>query len=95
MRHMPDATLVLHEKFSHKAGVVELVVWNVPAPVPPSSHGFKYRLVYIVDGVRVVGYDNELGKGDHKHLREVEAYYTFTSVETLLADFWRDVEGTE
>jgi len=23
------------------------------------------------DGQRIVGYDNELGKGDHKHLRDV------------------------
>jgi len=37
----------------------------VPTPVPPTTHGFKYRLVYIVNGVRVVGFDNERGKGDH------------------------------
>lgn len=92
---MPEATLVLHEKFSHRAGIVELLVWSVPEPVPPSSHGFKYRLVYIVEGVRVIGYDNERGKGDHRHLREAELVYTFTSVETLLADFWQDVEGAE
>lgn len=92
---MPDATLVLHEKFSHGSGIVELVVWSVPEPVPPSSHGFKYRLVYVMGDVRVVGYDNERGKGDHKHLRDAETVYTFTSVEALLADFWRDVEGAE
>lgn len=39
---------------------------------------------------RVVGYDNECGKGDHKHLREAEMDYTFSRVEALLADFWRD-----
>lgn len=92
---MPDATLILHEKFSHKAGVVELAVWSVPEPVPPSSHRFKYRLVHVVGDVRVIGYDNERGKGDHRHLRGAEMAYTFTSVEALLADFWRDVEGTE
>ncbi len=27
----------------------ELVVWRVPTPVPPTDHGFKYRLVYVVD----------------------------------------------
>lgn len=34
-------------------GVTELVVWRVPQPVPPSGHGYKYRAVYVVDGVRV------------------------------------------
>ena len=31
--------------------------------------------------------DNERGKGDHKHLREVESAYVFESVERLMADF--------
>jgi hypothetical protein len=26
-----------------------------------------YRLALVVDGERVIGYDNERGKGDHKH----------------------------
>lgn len=64
----------------------------VPSPAPPSSHGFKYRLVYAVNGVRVVGYDNERGKGDHKHLGDAEQRYRFEDVETLLADFWADVK---
>ncbi len=57
--------------------------------------GSSTVLVYVVDDVRVVGYDNERGKGDHRHLRDAEVVYTFTSVEALLADFWRDVEGAE
>ncbi|MFP5306150.1 MAG: DUF6516 family protein [Gammaproteobacteria bacterium] len=89
------ADLVLHEKFRHGAGLVELVVWQVPQPVPPSTHGFKYRLVYIVDGMRVVGYDNERSKGDHKHLRGAESAYSFVDVPTLLADFWKDVEAAQ
>ena len=54
----------------------------VSKPVPPSDHGFKYRLVYVVDGERVVGYDNEAGKGDHKHLGadETEVPFTFVSM---------------
>lgn len=47
---------------------VETVIWRVPSPVPPSQHPYKYRLVYVVDGERRVGYDNERGKGDHKHI---------------------------
>ena len=39
-----------------------------------------------------VGYDNERGKGDHKHLRSVEIPYRFVDVPTLLADFMKDVQ---
>ncbi|MFM8445155.1 MAG: DUF6516 family protein [Methylococcus sp.] len=50
-----------------KGHLIEMVVWRVPQPVPPSVHPYKYRLVYIVEGIRVVGFDNERGKGDHCH----------------------------
>ena len=73
-------------------GVVEMVVWRVPRPVPPSAHGFKYRLVFVREGQRLVGYDNERGKGDHKHLRDVQVNYTFVDIQTLVEDFLRDVE---
>lgn len=42
---------------------------------------------YVVDGVRVVGFDNERGKGDHCHLDGMEVPYTFTGVEQLIEDF--------
>jgi hypothetical protein len=48
--------------------VKELVVWRVPQPVQPSGHSYKYRAVCAVDGVRVIGFDNERDKGDHCHL---------------------------
>jgi hypothetical protein len=60
-------------------GVLELVIWRVPHPVPPTSHGFKYRAAYVVGGVRLVGFDNERGKGDHRHIGGAELPYTFTS----------------
>ncbi len=68
-----------------------MVVWRVPEPVPPTGHGLKYCLVYVVDGERIVGYDNERGKGDHRHDRASEEPYAFESVERLLADFLADV----
>ncbi len=67
--------------------ILEVVVWKVPAPVPPTEHGYKYSAVYVVNGVRVVGFDNERGKGDHCHLDGIEVPYTFTSVEQLIEDF--------
>ena len=68
-------------------GVVELVVWRVPEPVSPSSHWFKYRAAYSMNGVRLVGFDNERGKGDHCHLDGVERPYIFNSVEQMIEDF--------
>nr|CAA6828625.1 MAG: Unknown protein [uncultured Thiotrichaceae bacterium] len=76
-------------------GIIEGVVWEVPEPVPPSEHPYKYRLVYIINGQRVIGYDNERGKGDHKHLGDDEISYVFQDVATLLADFRNDLEGYE
>jgi hypothetical protein len=73
------------------AGFAELVVWQVPEPVPGSAHSYKYRLAYVVNDICRVRYDNERGKGDHRHLDGVEKAYVFRSLERLLADFWRDV----
>ncbi len=52
----------------------------------------KYSLFYGRSGVRILGYDNERGKGDHKHVGEMETRYRFVSVEKLVADFLADVE---
>ena len=76
-----------------QGGVIELVVWRVPEPVPPSEHGFKYRAAYAIDGVRVVGFDNERGKGDHFHIRGIERPYNFTSVNQLVEDFIAAVDA--
>ena len=71
---------------------VEMVVRKVPAPVPPSQHAFKYRLAFVRGGKRIVGYDNERGKGDHKHIGNRELRYRFKDIDTLVDDFLRDVE---
>lgn len=68
------------------------MIWKVPEPIPPTRHGYKYRLVYVVNGKRVVGYDHERGKGDHRHLGSREIPYHFVDVPTLLNDFIKDVE---
>lgn len=71
----------------------ELSLWRLPRPVKGSSHGFKYRLALVVGGICVMRYDNEIGKGDHKHIGGVEYAYAFTSPQRLLADFWNDVDA--
>jgi hypothetical protein len=88
-----NADLLYREKRTYAGGVVELVVWRVPEPVPPSEHPFKYRLVFVRDGKRLVGYDNERGKGDHRHLGKTELPYLFVDETRLLEDFWQDVMG--
>lgn len=70
----------------------EATVWDVPEPVPPSEHSFKYSLVLIENGVRVLGFDNERGKGDHKHVGQAEFDYPFVSIDQLLADFFSEVK---
>jgi len=72
--------------------ILEIVIWKVPKSVPPTDHGYKYRAVYVVDGVRIVGFDNERGKGDHCHMDGKELPYTFISVDQLLEDFIAAVE---
>lgn len=69
----------------------ELVLWKVPHPVAGSAHAFKYRLAYVVKGVCVLRYDNEVGKGDHRHVGDRESKYAFVSPEKLIADFQRDI----
>jgi hypothetical protein len=72
--------------------IVEMVIWRVPHTVPGSHHGFKYRLYFGSGGKRLVGYDNEREKGDHRHALGRELPYRFTSPERLIADFLADVE---
>jgi len=87
------ATLLLRERrIVAEDAFVELVVWQVPVPLAGSAHRFKYRLAFVVDGVCVLRYDNEAGKGDHRHLGKEESPYIFTTPAQLLADFWHDVD---
>ncbi len=69
----------------------ELVLWRLAKPLVGSAHHFKYRLAYVVAVTCVLGYDNEAGKGDHRHLGAQETAYPFTTVAALLADFQADI----
>ena len=90
MKH--NAKLLYREKRTYADGIIEMVVWRMPDPVPPSEHPFKYRLVFVRDGKRLVGYDNERGKGDHRHIGKTEMHYKFVDENQLLEDFWQDVK---
>jgi Family of unknown function (DUF6516) len=85
---MVKATLVLQMKREFVSGeVVEMLIWQLPEPSLERPHGLKYSLFYGKDGVRIVGYDNERGKGDHRHIFEKEERFVFTTVEAMIADF--------
>ena len=89
---MPDAALIIRERrIDASGGLMEIKVWRVPSPVPPSEHDYKYSLYYGRHGVRLVGYDNERGKGDHMHIAGTEQPYRLVSLRQLLADFFAEV----
>lgn len=86
------ARLPFHDRRLFDDGaIMEMKIWRVPDSVPPPTHGLKYSLFYSYPGRRLVGYDNERAKGDHRHLDDRELPYTFVSVEQLVADFLSDV----
>ncbi len=89
-----SATQLYKDRFDYNDGmIIEIVVWQVPKPVVGSQHHYKYRLFYgSAEHKRVVGYDNERPKGDHRHYGEHEETYIFTTVEQLMADFFADVQ---
>lgn len=84
---MPARLLTRFKDDTPDGSILEVVVWKVPAPVPPTEHGYKYSAIYVVDGIREVGFDNERDKGDHCHLDGVEVPCTFVSVDQLIDDF--------
>ncbi len=85
------ARLFIHRKERNEDGhTTELKAWIVPVN-EHTPHGLKYSVVYIVNSVRVIGYDNERGKADHRHFAGVEKPYTFVSMAQLVKDFNADV----
>jgi hypothetical protein len=67
--------------------VLEMVIWEVPAPIKGSTHRYKYRLFYGRAGERIVAYDNERGKGDHRHVDGVEERIRFSTIDALVGEF--------
>jgi len=63
----------------------------VEPPILGSSHQYKYSLAYIVNDECVLRYDNERGKGDHKHIGQQEFPVTFTTIENLIDVFQAEI----
>ena len=91
---MPKAEKILDVRNVFEDGSLLVIrVWRIVDPVPPSAHRFKYSFFYGRPGVRLVLFDNERGKGDHRHIREVESPYRFESIEKLTSDFMAAVRA--
>ena len=87
-----SADLIFHRKNIEPNGdIVEMKILKVPHS-KDKLHGLKYSLVYIREGRRIIGYDNAERKGDHRHYKEHVSLYQFKDVETLIKDFYGDVE---
>lgn len=89
---MVGASLILDRKLLLDDGwIIQMRVWRLPMITGERLHGLKYSLFFGRPGERVIGYDNEAGKGDHRHYRDREEAYVFTSLEQMIRDFQADV----
>ena len=93
LANMPAKRMLSERHAVSEVSFVEMVVWRLPSPLFGSSHDFKYRLALVVKGICVLRYDNDAGKGDHKHKGEKEILYRFVSPQVLLNDFWHEVDN--
>ena len=92
---MDGVRLASAKEIRDDGSIVEIVIWELPEPLSPSRHRYKYCLYFGAAGVSRIRDDNERGKGDHRYVRGREEDDTFTSVEQRLADFQSDVERWE
>ena len=92
MQYM-KAQLIIKDRIRKGKALIERTVWIVPTPVNGCSPQYKYRLYCGLNGETVVRYDNESGKGDHRHLGKNERQhpYLFRTLEQLIIDFEADV----
>ena len=63
------AELILRQKEILDNGlVISMTVWKLPESNAERPHGIKYSFhCGTLDGKTIVRYDNEHGKGDHRH----------------------------
>ncbi len=87
-----DGELLFYRKNVEPNGdIVEMKIWKVPQ-TKKKPYGYRYSLVYIRNGKRLIGYDNGEGKGDHRHYMNNEHPYDFKGMDILIEDFNSDVE---
>lgn len=92
---MIDA-LFKHKEIAANGEIIEIHVFEVPKS-ERQPEGVSYRMVFIRDGKRIVGYDNFEGhvlKGSshHKHIGERILPYEYVDCWKAIGDFYADVE---
>ena len=88
-----QAELLYRDKYIYRDGAIrEMVIWRLPEPDPDYPHSLKYRLFYGYPDECLVRYDNERGKGAHRHYGDREEAYKWVSATQLVADFKADIE---
>lgn len=90
--NMTARLITRFKDISPEGDLMEMVVWRLVEPVPPCNHPFKYRLAFVANGERIIGFNNERGKGDHCHVEGKERPYILTDVDRLIEDFIGEVE---
>jgi len=88
---MPAILIMKRRIWLDRSSLLSLVVWDVTPSVRGSNHRYKYRLAYVVQDVCVLRYDNEAGKGNHKHLGAAEVPIEFIDINQLVDDFVTEV----
>jgi hypothetical protein len=91
LSNMKAESLLKERRILSHNSFLDIVIWRIPQPLPGCRHRFKYRLAFVVDRVCILRYDNETGKGDHKHVGEKEVSYIFETLAKLVDDFLTDV----
>lgn len=88
---MSASPLVFLKRVNPDGTMIDIKVWRLPGTTAERPHGLKYSLFYGRRGERIISYDNETGKGDHRHYRSREVTYPFVTLEQMLRDFFDDV----
>lgn len=90
------AELLLKQKLAlSESSFVEMVIWQLSAPLAGSTHTFKFRFAYVVNSACVLRFDNEAGKGNHYHHYDQEFEYHFVNTDQLIDDFFAMVNEME
>lgn len=85
-----SSKVTLAHRSSGQAALAELKVWDVGASAHyPDGTKFSLFLVDPVSGEVILGMDNHKPKGPHLHIGDREEPYVFTTVDSLIEDFWR------
>ena len=85
-----NARKLFYHKETRDDIILEMVIWQLPEKTTDRPHGLKYRFFCGTADTCLVRYDNETGKGDHRHYGDQEEMYPFQAIERLVKDFRSD-----